>query len=494
MAKRDEPLRMDETHKRLLDWTYGQPPSERLAALILDDEGYRDIDPSHPLGGPDGGRDGHCTRDGEEGVWAVYFPRGQQSLKDIGDKLVADIDAARKHDPEFLVFVTNQEIRHSERTSLRALGGEIRIELLHLERVGTNLDRQRMAAVREQFLKIPATPVSDDPSIDLRVSLVGTAHMFTDDNKVLNHWVAIREKEIRKKSEQGHARLRAEQEKKERAEAERRAQQARQAAEKARETRMEPFPGRFGGSAIEMPWGGDFLRDSKIFDAVTMEQAVPDFISRMRGIQGVEVPQPPEPLSEEEIASRVAAYRTTLESRWPSCRDYLAGVGWDGMHIRIKNEAKSFLTDVEVILTFRGARGVDHEGLDDFELMKVQDPAWEPPRDPLYYTAIPAMARFRSKDFPIEWRDNDDGDLEVTITLARLRPLSEWRSEDYGDEVVLVVDPGADIDEVSVTFTATARTHDDVFEGAPLTVPVEKISMLDKLLAVMEATKDTSDD
>jgi len=30
MAPQDEPLRTDETQKRLLDWGYQQPPSERF--------------------------------------------------------------------------------------------------------------------------------------------------------------------------------------------------------------------------------------------------------------------------------------------------------------------------------------------------------------------------------------------------------------------------------------------------------------------------------
>ena len=49
-----------ETFYRLLEWDKGQATSERLAALILEQEGFRDIDPSHPLGGKDGGKDMLC--------------------------------------------------------------------------------------------------------------------------------------------------------------------------------------------------------------------------------------------------------------------------------------------------------------------------------------------------------------------------------------------------------------------------------------------------
>ena len=51
-------LRQDETWHRLREWTSGQTPSERLAAQLLVASDYKDVDPSHPLGGPDGGRDG----------------------------------------------------------------------------------------------------------------------------------------------------------------------------------------------------------------------------------------------------------------------------------------------------------------------------------------------------------------------------------------------------------------------------------------------------
>ena len=46
--------RYDETWHRLRESTKGQPPSERLAAQILINEGFTDVDQSHPLGGRDG--------------------------------------------------------------------------------------------------------------------------------------------------------------------------------------------------------------------------------------------------------------------------------------------------------------------------------------------------------------------------------------------------------------------------------------------------------
>jgi hypothetical protein len=135
----------DETWHRLLMWTWGQARSERLAGQILAAEGFEAFDPSHPLGGQDGGADGRCQKDGNLWILAVYFPRGQQAIRQITDKLTSDVDKGRAHNPYGVVFVTNQELRLAERADLRKVGGDIEIELYHLERVAHILDRPPMA-------------------------------------------------------------------------------------------------------------------------------------------------------------------------------------------------------------------------------------------------------------------------------------------------------------------------------------------------------------
>lgn len=79
--------RWDETWHRLREWTNGQAPSERLAAQILLHEGYKSLDPSHPLGGKDGGKDAICQKGNQKWLMAVYFPRGQQDFNEIKKKL-----------------------------------------------------------------------------------------------------------------------------------------------------------------------------------------------------------------------------------------------------------------------------------------------------------------------------------------------------------------------------------------------------------------------
>jgi hypothetical protein len=142
--------RWDETWHRLVNWTNGQGPSERLAAQILLSEGFRDLDPSHPLGGPDGRRDAIATRDGKTWIMAVYFPRGQQTLRNIRAKLQADYMGVGANGAYGLAFVCNQELTLAQRDELAAnVSGPL--ELYHLERITTVLDQPRMGTVRRQY-------------------------------------------------------------------------------------------------------------------------------------------------------------------------------------------------------------------------------------------------------------------------------------------------------------------------------------------------------
>jgi hypothetical protein len=143
-----------ETWIRLLEWTRGQSPSERLAALVLRYEGYVSIDPSHPLGGQDGLKDIVCQKDGLKWVGACFFPRGQQSLSEIEKKFKHDLEGVVANSAQGLAFVTNQELRLSERHSLEGLGGSTHIDLYHLERLTSLLNSPELYGVRLEFLDI----------------------------------------------------------------------------------------------------------------------------------------------------------------------------------------------------------------------------------------------------------------------------------------------------------------------------------------------------
>ncbi len=148
--------RYDETWHRLREWTKGQTQSERLAAQILIHEGFQNLDPGHPLGGRDGGKDAIAYRDGVRFVMAVYFPRGQQTSKDIVAKFQHDLAGASQNDAEGIAFVTNQELTLGERENLRETATPMALEFFHLERITAVLDTPGMAKTREQFLDIEA--------------------------------------------------------------------------------------------------------------------------------------------------------------------------------------------------------------------------------------------------------------------------------------------------------------------------------------------------
>lgn len=156
--------RYDETWHRLREWTKGQPVSERLAAQILIHEGFADVDPSHPLGGRDGGKDAIANRAGTRFVMAAYFPRGQQTFSAIQAKFESDLQGLPKNSARGIAFVTNQELLLSDREVLCSLAEPSIAEIYHLERITAVLDAPDMAMVREQFLEIAA---ADSPTIKL---------------------------------------------------------------------------------------------------------------------------------------------------------------------------------------------------------------------------------------------------------------------------------------------------------------------------------------
>lgn len=117
-------------------------------------EGYKDIDPIHPRGGKDGGKDILCTKGGIKFIAACYFPRGQKPFKKISDKFNGDLDGAIKNNTEGIVFVTNQEVKDSKRENLKKKVGSIKFDLLHLERIAHILNTPQGYGIRREFLDI----------------------------------------------------------------------------------------------------------------------------------------------------------------------------------------------------------------------------------------------------------------------------------------------------------------------------------------------------
>lgn len=146
-----------ETWHRLREWDKAQSESERLAARLLSIEGYDGIDPSHPLGGRDGGRDIVCKKDGQQCIVAVYFPRGQKTLREIQDKFDADLANAKNQDAKVIVFFTNQELTLGERATLEDSAPSVIVDIYHLERIASCLDSPKGYGLRLEFASIEMT-------------------------------------------------------------------------------------------------------------------------------------------------------------------------------------------------------------------------------------------------------------------------------------------------------------------------------------------------
>lgn len=144
----------DETWNRLLNWTKGHKASERLSALILRVDGYKSVDPSHPLGGKDGLKDIIAIKENIPWIGAAYFPRGQKRYQEIKGKFLNDLKGIRTNNASGLAFVTNQELTLKERSEFKNLGKPSSIEIYHLERISGLLDTPENYGIRLEFLDI----------------------------------------------------------------------------------------------------------------------------------------------------------------------------------------------------------------------------------------------------------------------------------------------------------------------------------------------------
>ena len=154
MARRNEGR---ETIVELKNWDRGQAASERLASKILGFDGFDNVDPSHPTGGPDGGKDMVCFFNGNKWIGAVYFPQSEKSFADIKAKFQHDLEGARKNDAVGMAFLTNQTISISNREILSNIASPLDVRIYHVEKIANILDDPRMYGVRLEFLDIEMT-------------------------------------------------------------------------------------------------------------------------------------------------------------------------------------------------------------------------------------------------------------------------------------------------------------------------------------------------
>lgn len=163
------------TEGELGDWRRGQIVAERLCAEILALEGFNDIDPQAPLGGPDDKKDILARRDGLLWVAAVFFPPTRQAFAAIRGKFADDLEGVARHDAGAFAFFVNQRLTPGQRDELIA-SADVPVEIYHLERLRSILDRPLGYGLRVQFLQIPMT-VEEQASfvLDLATRMSGRA-------------------------------------------------------------------------------------------------------------------------------------------------------------------------------------------------------------------------------------------------------------------------------------------------------------------------------
>lgn len=144
---------MTNTYQFIINWDKGQPFAERMSGKLIDIDGYEEIDPQSPMGGPDGTKDIVCYKGGKKFVVGCYFPNGQKDFNDIQDKFNDDLKGVAKNHAQGFVFVTNQKITPGERVTL-AQGLSHEVHIYHGERVCGLLDNPKGYGIRLEYLGI----------------------------------------------------------------------------------------------------------------------------------------------------------------------------------------------------------------------------------------------------------------------------------------------------------------------------------------------------
>lgn len=152
-------IRGEETWHRLLEWQHNSATAERLGVQILMINQYESVDPSHPLGGKDGLKDFICKKENICWIGACYFPRGQKSYKIIKQKFIDDLKGVKKNKARGFVFITNQELKLSQRKAFELIAKKekFKLDLIHLERLAALLNSTVCYGIRLDFLDIEMT-------------------------------------------------------------------------------------------------------------------------------------------------------------------------------------------------------------------------------------------------------------------------------------------------------------------------------------------------
>lgn len=141
----------------LSQWDQQSTTAERMCADILRLDDFKDVDPQLPRGGPDGGKDILCSKDGLTFVAACYFAHEPTKFAGIKKKFKNDLVASLKHERDGFIFMTNQHLTPVERTELEkcaAKNGK-RALIMHREYLRVFLDSPQGYGLRLSHLRIP---------------------------------------------------------------------------------------------------------------------------------------------------------------------------------------------------------------------------------------------------------------------------------------------------------------------------------------------------
>lgn len=147
---------MTNTLSILLNWDKGQTFAERMSRQVLGLEGYMDIDPQCPMGGPDGIKDITCSKAGKKFIAGCYFPSRQQKFSVIKTKFRSDFSGAIKNKAHGFIFITNQRITPAQRKEL-SKDRNITATIFHGERLVGILDSPEGYSIRYEYLGIEPT-------------------------------------------------------------------------------------------------------------------------------------------------------------------------------------------------------------------------------------------------------------------------------------------------------------------------------------------------
>lgn len=180
---------MTNTYQILINWDKGQAFAERMSAKIIGIEGYQEIDPQSPVGGPDGTKDIICYKEGEKFVVGCYFPNGQKEFKAIQEKFEGDVLGVAKNTAQGFVFVTNQKITPGERITL-CQNRTFKTAILHGESVCGILDSPKGYGVRLEYLGIELNKAEQisflSSHLDLKQNFDEIKTALAELNKVTN--------------------------------------------------------------------------------------------------------------------------------------------------------------------------------------------------------------------------------------------------------------------------------------------------------------------